>query len=153
MFGAARAHRAVSFFQPATHKQPGQYFGMVGPCYQARPCQKLQEEKKSPLLIRSTGPDRDRTEDRIYKFHGPRIGPVCPGPVQSNPVRGPVWVWTEYLSTLPTPAGFSNTSLNGLNTSQSNSNCYNCNPQVTIFSKTGYTTSKVSLDLDTLNPH
>jgi len=31
--------------------------------------------------------------------------------------------------------------------------CSDCNPYVTVFPKTGYTTSKIPLNLDTLNPH
>ena len=36
---------------------------------------------------RSSGPTRDRTEDRFLQFPGPRTGPKRTGPVRSGPVR------------------------------------------------------------------
>ena len=59
---------------------------------------------------------------------------------------------TEVKKKRPTPVGFSNTSLNRLNMYKVTLAVTIVTQHVTVFPKIGYTTSKVSLDLDTLNP-
>ena len=49
---------------------------------------------------RSSGPTRDRTENRISHFSGPRTGPKRTGPVRSEPVLGLVWSRTENCTPL-----------------------------------------------------